>query len=200
MHESVTSRRVDAVYCDPLDRIWSATAATLGITIARSDEVYAAYDGAFTLTLGTADTLDRDDSLAQMICHELCHAAVQLGAGVDAFATRDFGLTNRDDRDLPRERATLRVQATIASRHGLRRFLAPTTEHRAFYDALPEEPLAGAPRDEAAFARAAIDVLRRPPFAPHLDSALAATAAIVAIVRTFTADGPRTLYETGDAP
>ncbi|NLY95693.1 MAG: YkgJ family cysteine cluster protein, partial [Myxococcales bacterium] len=61
-------------YVDPLDAIWLAVARAFGLRVERSDEVYASTDGEGTLTLGTRETLDPDDCLAQMIFHELCHA------------------------------------------------------------------------------------------------------------------------------
>lgn len=187
----MSPRRVDARYEDPLDRIWIATAARLGLTVERSGEVYAATDGAGRLLLGAGATLDADDCVAQMIFHELCHALVQ---DDDAFARRDWGLDNRTDADAPRERACLLLQACLAQRHGLRAFLAPTTDYRAFWDALPIDPLAGAEEVPAALARRGLERATAPPFAPHLDDALTATAAIVALARPFPTGGA-TLYD-----
>ncbi|MFG0319785.1 MAG: YkgJ family cysteine cluster protein, partial [Planctomycetota bacterium JB042] len=143
--------------------------------------------------IGTPETLDPDDSLAQMILHELCHALVE---GERAVGREDWGLDNRSDADLPRERACLRLQATLAAGVGLRGFLAPTTDHRAFYDRLPDDPLAAGPEEEAAPARAALEQARRAPFAPHLEAALVATARIVREVRAAGGggDGGANLY------
>ncbi|MCA9669041.1 MAG: hypothetical protein KC503_25775 [Myxococcales bacterium] len=153
--------------------IWLATARALGLRVARSDEVYAASDGRGTLTIGAAATLDADDCLAQMIFHELCHSLVE---GASAFGEPDWGLDNVSDADRPRELAALRVQAALADRHGLRRVLAPTTEHRPFYEALGDDPIAG---DEAA--RAALARASTPPWHPHLEDALRRTRAIVTL-------------------
>ena len=60
--------------------------------------------------------------------------------GETGFGKRDWGLDNTSDRDVVREHATLRVQAFLAARHGLRRVLAPTTDFRAFWEALPADP------------------------------------------------------------
>ena len=60
-------------YQDPVDLIWLRAAADLGLTIQRSAEAYASYDGKGTLTISVADDFDADDSLAQMIFHEICH-------------------------------------------------------------------------------------------------------------------------------
>jgi hypothetical protein len=193
-----TARRVGHCYRDPLDQIWLTTAQRIGLRIERSAEVYASTDGAGTLRIGTGDTLDADDCLAQMIFHELCHALVE---GPGSFARPDWGLENIDARDLAREHACLRTQAFLADRHGLRALLAPTTDYRAFYDQLAEDPLAPlaagpvvtAPGDPSiALARAALARAHEPPWAPHLEAALRATAQIVGIVAPFAtdADGP----------
>ena len=61
-------------YEDPLDHIWINTAAHIGLTIHRSDEAFAFADGRGNLFIGSPETLDADDCLAQMIFHEICHA------------------------------------------------------------------------------------------------------------------------------
>lgn len=110
-----------------------------GLRVERSAEVFASWDGAGTLRLARREDFDPDDSLAQLVLHELCHALVE---GPDALARPDWGLCNRSDRDVVREHACHRVQAALTAPHGLRLLLAPTTEHRAYYDALPDDPLA----------------------------------------------------------
>ncbi|HJL17852.1 MAG TPA: YkgJ family cysteine cluster protein [Sandaracinaceae bacterium LLY-WYZ-13_1] len=172
------SRPITHRYEDPLDAIWRRAAALIGLRIERSDACWAATDGRGTLVLGTAETLDPDDCLAQMVFHELCHSLVQ---GPASFERPDWGLDNESDRDLPREHACLRAQAHLAGRHGLRDVLAPTTDHRAFYDALPADPLCGdAP--SVPLARRAVSRARRAPWAPHLEDALRATATIARAV------------------
>jgi hypothetical protein len=172
-------------YRDPLDEIWLGLAARLGLLVERAPDAYAKVDRG-VLTIGTPETLDRDDCLAQMILHELCHALVE---GEGAWTAPDWGLDNTSERDRPREEACLRTQAALLRPHGLRRVLAPTTDYRAFYDALPEDPLW--PRAEATcvLARLALARAARPPVAPHLEAALAATAAIVRAARPFAAAG-----------
>ncbi len=133
------SRQVTHRYVDPLTEVWLGAAADVGLRVARSAAAYAATDGAGTLTIGNDDTLDADDSLAQMIFHELCHALVQ---GEASFAASDWGLDNVGDDDVWREHATLRLQRVLAGRYGLEAFFAPTTDFRAFWDALPADPLA----------------------------------------------------------
>lgn len=168
-------RAITHRYEDPLDRVWMTAAARVGLRLRRSAEVYAATDGAGTLTLGAPETLDADDCLAQMIFHELCHSLAQ---GAASFEREDWGLDNESDRDLAREHACLRVQAVLARRHGLGSVLAPTTDHRAFYDALGPDPLAG---DDASvvLARLGLRNAEKDPWAPHLGEALIATAMIV---------------------
>ena len=204
-------RQVGHCYLDPLEQIWLATAQRIGLRIERSGEVYASTDGAGALRIGTGATLDADDCLAQMIFHELCHALVE---GPGSFAKPDWGLENIDARDEAREHACLRTQAALASRHGLRALLAPTTDFRAFYDRMSEDPLAPLAEDAAAdappgdpgivasgvaagdavrdpsvaLARAALARAHEPPWAPHLEAALRATAAIAGIVAPFATD------------
>lgn len=169
---------------DPLDQIWCETARRIGLRIERSDQVYASTDGRGTLRIGAAATLDPDDCLAQMIFHELCHALVQ---GRASFTEPDWGLDNTGSRDVVREHACLRAQAALAGQHGLRRLLAPTTDFRCFYDELGPDPLAPPDQPSVALARAALARAGEPPWAPHLDAALRATAAIASVAAPFAA-------------
>lgn len=179
-------RQVRHRYLDPLDQVWLATARRIGLRIERSGEVYASTDGSGTLRLGAHATLDADDCLAQMIFHELCHALVE---GPESFARPDWGLDNTGTRDVAREHACLRTQAALAGRHGLRALLAPTTDFRVFYDRLSEDPLAATGADPSiALAREAVRRAGEPPWAPHLESALRATAAIARAVAPFAGD------------
>ena len=189
-------RRIEHRYLDPLDQIWLTTAQRIGLTIERGDDVYASTDGHRTLRIGAAPTLDADDSLAQMIFHELCHSLVE---GPESFARPDWGLDNTGARDELREHACLRLQAHLAARHGLRRFLAPTTDYRAYWDLLPADPLA--PRRDPAVTAAVFGAQRagRPPWAPHLEAALAATAEVVARAAAF-ADHASLLLAAEPAP
>jgi Fe-S-cluster containining protein len=173
------------IYADPLDRIWLTTAARVGLTVRRTKDAYASTPGDGHLLLGDSPHLDPDDSLAQMIFHELCHSLVQ---GEESFRKRDWGLDNETLRDVAREEACLRVQATLSARHGLRRFFAPTTDFRAFYDALPDDALA--PRGDLTIALAISGIRRAesPPWAPHLSLALEATRGIAAHAAAFTTD------------
>jgi hypothetical protein len=183
-------------YLDPLDQIWLATARRIGLSVERGDDVYASTDGRRTLRIGSAPTLDPDDSLAQMIFHELCHSLVE---GPDSFAQPDWGLDNTGARDELREHACLRLQAHLAGRVGLRGFLAPTTEYRAYWDGLPGDPFS--PRRDPSVVAAVFGAQRaeKPPWAPHLMAALAATAEIAARAASF-ADGESLLSALEPVP
>ena len=164
-------------YVDPLDAIWISALANVGFRVERSAEVYASTEGAI-LFLGSPETLDPDDCLAQMIFHELCHSLVQ---GPERLSAPDWGLSNLDDRDRVREHATLRLQAHLADAHGLREVLAPTTDFRRYYDALPCDPFEG--DDPAApLARDGLDRVDTPPWGPHLRRALEATERVLSAV------------------
>lgn len=190
------TRTVSARYQDPLDRVWLACAERMGLRVVRSSDAYASSDGSGTLVLGTTETLDADDCVAQMVFHELCHALIQ---GEQSLRVRDWGLDNRTDRDEPRERACLRLQAQVAGEYGLRGFLAPTTDHRSFFDGLGSAPLAEAPPQERDWVLAALERLERPPFAPHVRDALRVTSQIVTLARQFRNRGDPTLYDL-DSP
>ena len=133
------AREVTHRYVDPLAQIWLAAARRIGLRVVRSPDAYAATDGGGTLAIGSDATLDADDSLAQMIFHELCHSLVE---GEAAFARPDWGMDNTGPDHDWREHACLRVQWVLAGRHGLRAVFAPTTEFRAFWDRLAGDVLA----------------------------------------------------------
>lgn len=171
-------RPVSHRYEDPLDRVWLDAARRIGLRVTRTEHAYASTDGDGTLAIGVEATLDDDDCLAQMILHELCHSLVE---GPESFERPDWGLDNETARDLDREHACLRLQAWITGRHGLRRVLAPTTDHRAFYDALGPDPLDG-DEPSVVLARRAAARTDRDPWAPHLGAALEATAQIARAV------------------
>jgi hypothetical protein len=155
-----------------IDRVWIRAAARLGFSVERTTEAYASSDGRGTITIGAAATLDPDDTLAQLVLHELCHALVQ---GEENLARPDWGLDNTSERDLPNEQACLRLQAHLADRHALRGLLAPTTVSRAYYNVLPPFPLEGTD-PAAALARPAARWADEEPWRSELDRALADTA------------------------
>ncbi|HEX4340285.1 MAG TPA: YkgJ family cysteine cluster protein [Polyangiaceae bacterium] len=186
-------------YADPLDRIWLSTARAVGLRVERTADTYASTPGNGVLLLADRPHLDADDSLAQMILHEICHSLVE---GKGAFERRDWGLDNETERDVPREHACLRLQAFLAGGFGLRRVLAPTTDYRAFYDALRGDPFSPRHDPTAILAVAARRRADQPPWAPHLMRALAATRAVVDAAAAFpesARDGERDLLELLDA-
>ncbi|MEL7338365.1 MAG: hypothetical protein AAFN70_19410, partial [Planctomycetota bacterium] len=90
----IPERAVIHRYGDPLDVIWTQAAGQIGMHLSRDSEVFAAWsgagaDGTGILRIGTVDTLDPDDSLAQMIFHEMCHGLIE---GPAAFSLADWGL------------------------------------------------------------------------------------------------------------
>ncbi len=177
------SRVVSHRYEDPLDLVWRRCAAEIGFDIQRSDEVYASFDGRRTIRLSTTSDFDADDSLAQMILHELCHALV---AGPDALTQEDWGLDNTTDRDLVQEHATHRLQAHLADRWGMRPLFAVTTQWRDYWDKLPRDALAGHD-DASALARQARERADREPWAGALRRAFARTAEIADLARPAAA-------------
>jgi len=158
-----------------IEDIWIAAAAQLGFRVTRTREAYASSDGRGVIAIGVDDVLDLDDAVAQLIFHELCHAITE---GDEAVALPDWGLENQPDH-VVREHACLRFAADLAARFGLRAAMTPTTEYRAYYDALPDEPLAGAVADEAiAIAAAARARFMSSGWCAPIEAALAATAAL----------------------
>ena len=181
----VTSR-----YIDPLTQVWVGAARTIGLRIVRTPDAYAATDGRGTLAIGDDAALDADDSLAQMIFHELCHSLVE---GRESFGLRDWGMEATDsggpDHDW-REHACLRTQWVLTGRHGLRAVFAPTTDFRAsFWDGLSGDVLADRTERSVQAAIAAVRRADEKPWAPHLGDALAATARIAEQAGRFATAG-----------
>lgn len=184
-------------YVDPLAEVWLGAARRIGLRVVRTPDAYAATDGGGTLAIGTDATLDGDDSLAQMIFHELCHSLVE---GEAAFARPDWGMDNTGPDHDWREHACLRVQRVLAGRHGLGALFAPTTEFRAFWDRLTGDALADRADPSVQAAIAALRRVATPPWSPALDEALAATAQIAGVAARFSREppagpsGPRSLW------
>jgi hypothetical protein len=175
-------RTVTQRYIDPLAQVWLGAARRIGLSVVRAADTYASTDGRGTLAIARDADLDADDSLAQMIFHELCHSLVE---GEDSFRAPDWGMDNTGPDHDWREHACLRVQWVLTGRHGLRTLFAPTTDFRAFWDTLSGDVLAD--RTDPSV-QAAIGALRRsaqPPWAPALDEALAATARIASEAARF---------------
>ena len=186
MAPELPPRVVSDRYRDPLDVVWIGTAGALGLTVRWSSEVYASSDGQGVLTLGAPETLDADDCVAQMIFHELCHWIVN---GAEAVRSIDWGFPPMEEVDW-REFVTLRVQAELARCHGLERLLAPTTDARAYYDAVvaaPLQPLDGSERERAitSMARERVAASTEDPWGPPLARALRATAQIRAAAQPW---------------
>jgi hypothetical protein len=179
------ARQVTHRYVDPLAQVWIGAARRIGLRVVRTADAYAATDGRGTLAIGDDATLDADDSLGQMIFHELCHSLVE---GEAAFARPDWGMDNTGPDHDWREHACLRAQWVLAGRHGLRAVLAPTTEFRAFWDTLAGDVLADRRDRSVVAAIAAVRRAEHPPWAPALGEALAATARIAAEAARFAAD------------
>lgn len=177
-------REVTHRYVDPLSQVWLGAARRIGLRVERTPHAYAATDGRGTLAIGTDDALDADDSLAQMIFHELCHSLVE---GEDSFDRPDWGMDNTGPDHDWREHACLRAQWVLAGRHGLRAVFAPTTDFRMFWDTLSGDVLADRTDPSVQAAIAAVRRADKPPWAPALSEALAATARIAAAAGSFAA-------------
>lgn len=122
-----------------LDAAWTGFLTKRGARIERTDECFVAWLGAsHTLLIAHDDDLDADDTLAQIILHELCHHLVE---GDESWDQDDWGLNNQTDDHLYREYAALRLQSAILATPRMRAFLQPTTDHRWFYESLGDDPL-----------------------------------------------------------
>ena len=184
------SRLPTHYYADPLSRVWIACAEALGFRIIRTDDAYASTDGHGNILLAVDALFDPDDSLAQMIFHELCHALVE-GEGGEGQV--DWGLGYAVGQNPWREHACLRLQAYLSGRVGLRGFFAPTTDFRvSFWDTLPANPFYAPPesggRRERSCVAARLAAWRAAQvrWAP-LGQALSASAAIAAVTPRLTA-------------
>jgi hypothetical protein len=191
-------RDVTHVYEDPLDRIWISCAERIGLTVVRDGSAYATTDGRGRLSLATSAELDRDDSLAQMIFHELCHSLVE---GPESLAKVDWGLDNVSGEHDVREHACLRLQALLTRPLGLARLLAPTTDFRVtFWDAIGPDPLAPDHEPSVVLARLAATRVGSAPWGPHLEQALRATADIAQRIAPYASGAGESLWSLIDPP
>jgi len=174
--------------------VWLGAARRIGLRVVRTPDAYAATDGRGTLAIGSTETLDADDSLAQMIFHELCHSLVE---GEDSFARPDWGMDNTGPDHDWREHACLRTQYVLTGRHGLRGLFAPTTDFRAFWDSLSGDVLADRTDRSVQAAIAALRRADRPPWAPALLEALEATAKIAQTASAFASSGTAPVADGG---
>ena len=172
-------RKILQTYRDPVELIWLHAASRMGMEIVRSAEVNASWDGQSVLTIGSPETLDPDDSLAQMILHETCHALCE---GPDSLSKPDWGLDSFNPAKKVREHACLRLQAAFADRYGMRSFFAATTVFRRYYDRLPADPLADDGDPAVVIAREAWTRANAGQWAQALDDALHRTAMVADIV------------------
>jgi hypothetical protein len=171
----MSNQQRHALHDNQIERIWIQAAARIGFRVERTGDAYASTDGQGVIVVGADETLDHDDSVAQLVFHELCHALVQ---GPENLRVPDWGLDNTSDRDLVAEHACLRLQAHLADAQALRPLMTPTTISRAYYLALPAFPLDAG--DEAG--RRALVAARWAATAPWkeaLDEALTRTAELV---------------------
>ena len=186
MSADEAGRKTPFQYQDPLSLIWLRLAATLGIKVIRDDTVFASYDGKGTLLIATDGMLDPDDTLAQMVFHELCHSLIM---GKDSMRKEDWGLDNTSETHLVHEHASHRLQAHWAGDYGLRTFLAVTTDHRPHYDALPDAPLRPGKDPSINMARLALTDARERGWWEPICDALKNTAALAASIREVTPEG-----------
>lgn len=164
-----------------LDLIWRRCLDQLGWALRRDPDVYASWDGQGTLSVCPEADYDPDDSLAQLVLHEICHALVQ---GPARQRQVDWGLVNTDDETSAlAEHACHRLQAALTDRHGLRPLLAVTTDWRPYWDALPADPLAPGEDPAIPLAREAWPEALRGPWSAPLDEALRATADLADVLR-----------------
>ncbi len=183
----MTPRPIHHHYQDPLSLIWLTCAAQVGYSVVRTADAYASTDGKRTLLIAEDSALDADDSLAQMILHELCHALVE---GEVGEAQQDWGLDNTSGRDTWREQACLRLQAYLAGSVGLRDFFAPTTDFRIkFWNQLADDPfyveavLGGRAERSCVAARKGAWRASLPRWQQPLQTALAASTVIALAMR-----------------
>jgi len=177
-----------------IEAIWIAAAQELGWTVQRTSAAFATSDGRRTISVGVDEVLDSDDALAQLVFHELCHGLVQ---GPASWSQPDWGLSNADDRDVIAEHACLRVQIHLAAPHGLRDAMAPTTEYRAYHDAVTGDPLRSMDDPAAARARQALETPESQPWIASLGRALERTR-LVLDGAARTPDPPSGASRAGD--
>ena len=162
---------------EAIDEIWRRAAAAVGFRVERTRDAYATSDGRGVIAIGAHDTLDDDDAFGQLVFHELCHAVTE---GEGALTRPDWGLDNVEAH-IVREHACLRLQAALADRFGLRAAMQPTTVYRAYYLALPADPLGGATDPAAVLAAAAVARFDASSWRAPVEAALAATAALARV-------------------
>lgn len=121
-----------------LDPLFERVAGAFGFSLLREPGAYVSYRGDGVIRIAPYGDLDPDDTVAQMVVHELCHFSVE---GPGSRSQWDWGLRNDDGSDEPAELAAIRVQASLLDEFNLRALLAPTTDFRHEYDRLPADPI-----------------------------------------------------------
>ncbi len=188
-HDWDYERPILARYLDPLELIWLSCCKQLGLHIRRDPDIFSMTDGTGLLALGPRSDLDPDDTVCQMVFHELCHWITN---GTDTFFERDWGFEVGADLD-HREHACQRLQAALADPHGLRDVMAPTGLFRQYYDQIPANPFAPIEGDEAweteviRIAEEAYERANQAPFADPIQQALRATASLRELIQPFLA-------------
>ena len=158
-----------------IERIWIAAAAQIGLRVERTAAAYATSDGTGRIFIANDEHLDRDDAVAQLIFHEICHALCE---GPERATLPDWGLDNTgaEPDHVVHEHACLRLQIHLAAPYALRDLMAPTTEYRGYHDRLPIDPLADDGDPSVPLARAAAARAGAPPWREALASAMALTS------------------------
>ena len=88
LHDWEYERPILSRYLDPLELIWLACCRQLGMHVRRDSNIFSMTDGTGLLALGTRKDLDPDDTVCQMVFHEICHWITN---GIDSFEVRDWG-------------------------------------------------------------------------------------------------------------
>jgi hypothetical protein len=135
---NLLDRQPIAPRCDALtvgavratDPLWVALLEQAGFRLARRSASYVWYDGRGEVAIAPDEELDADDTLAQIILHEMIHLLVQ---GEEARTEPDWGLDNLTDRDAYLEEAALVMQLRLLRQWGLEAVLVPTTDFRGYY-------------------------------------------------------------------
>jgi hypothetical protein len=155
-----------------LDGIWIEAAARLAMPVVRGGDAYVHWDGR-TLHIAEDRELDADDTVAQLVLHEMCHSLVE---GPTAARVPDWGLDNTTNEDAVREAGAVRLQAHLLGAYGLRDVLFPTTPVRAFFESLPQDALSPAEEPSSQLARLGAARAAATPWRGPLEEALRLTA------------------------
>lgn len=113
-----------------LDEVWAGLLRAADFSLVRRSTSYVWYDGAGEIAIAPDEELDADDTLAQIILHELVHFLVQ---GEGSRHAPDWGLDNLSDRDAYLEEAALVMQLRLLTAWQLEQVLVPTTDFRSYY-------------------------------------------------------------------